>query len=57
MDASQVNAAKILLGKAVPDLQAVTFSGDPENPLLIKDVSDTDRAAALMAFLAKTKTP
>jgi hypothetical protein len=56
MDASQVNAAKILLGKAVPDLQAVTIAGDPENPLEMRvTVTDDQRAAALIAFLAKTK--
>lgn len=33
MDASQVAAAKILLGKALPDLSAVTFQGDQDKPL------------------------
>jgi hypothetical protein len=33
MDASQVNAAKTLLGKALPDLAAVQHSGDAEQPL------------------------
>lgn len=33
MDASQVNAAKILLSKAIPDLSSVTIAGDQDNPL------------------------
>lgn len=55
MDASQVNAAKILLGKAIPDLSAVQLTGKDEGPLEIKDVTDGDRAAAMLALLAKAK--
>jgi hypothetical protein len=33
MDASQVNAAKTLLGKTLPDLAAVQHSGDADQPL------------------------
>lgn len=33
MSATQVRAIEILLKKRVPDLQAVTHSGDPENPI------------------------
>jgi hypothetical protein len=33
MTPSQVNAAKTLLGKVIPDLKAVEHSGDPENPM------------------------
>lgn len=33
MDASQVNAAKILLNKIIPDLKAVEHSGDAEKPI------------------------
>lgn len=33
MDASQVNAAKGLLNKVLPDLKAVELSGDPDNPV------------------------
>lgn len=33
MTASQVNAAKTLLGKVIPDLKAVEHSGDADNPL------------------------
>lgn len=31
---TQVAAARILLGKVAPDLQAVQHSGDAENPIL-----------------------
>lgn len=57
MDASQVNAAKILLGKAIPDLQSTTISGDPNAPIGIAVMEATDemRARALAAFMAKTK--
>jgi hypothetical protein len=33
MTPSQVNAAKTLLGKVIPDLKAVEHSGNPDNPL------------------------
>lgn len=33
MTASQVNSAKILLGKAIPDLASVQMSGDAKNPI------------------------
>ena len=33
MNPQQVNAANILLRKTLPDLSAVTMSGDAENPL------------------------
>lgn len=33
LDASQVNAAKALLNKVLPDLKAVEVSGDGDNPL------------------------
>jgi hypothetical protein len=33
MDASQVNAAKTLLGKTLPDLAAVQHSGDADAPM------------------------
>ena len=36
MDASQVNAARALLNKVLPDLSATTLSGDAENPLHLK---------------------
>lgn len=33
MDSSQVAAAKLLLGKVLPDLSAVTLSGDKDKPV------------------------
>lgn len=33
MDASQVNAAKALLNKVLPDLSAVSHAGDPNAPI------------------------
>lgn len=39
LDASQVNAAKALLNKVLPDLTAVEMSGDPDRP--VKHVVET----------------
>lgn len=36
MSATQVAAGLGLLKKALPDLQAITMSGDPENPVHFK---------------------
>jgi hypothetical protein len=33
MSQSQVNAAKIVIGKSIPDLKAMELSTDPENPI------------------------
>jgi len=33
MSQSQVNAAKIVIGKTIPDLKAIELSTDPENPI------------------------
>ena len=38
MTASQVNSARILLGKAIPDLSSVALSGDPENPVVVEKI-------------------
>jgi hypothetical protein len=38
MSQSQVNAARIVIGKAIPDLKAVEISGDKEAPLTIRIV-------------------
>lgn len=35
MTQSQVNAAKVVIGKAIPDLKAVEISGDPDKPLAV----------------------
>ncbi len=37
------------------DRQDHTMAGPNGGPIEVKDVSDTDRAAALLAFMAKTK--
>jgi hypothetical protein len=48
MDASQVAAAKALIGKVLPDVKAVELSGNAENPIVtrieraIVDATDTD---------------
>ncbi len=52
MDASQVNAAKILIGKAIPDLSAVTLGGDEENPVKV-EFSGSEKLKACMDALAK----
>jgi hypothetical protein len=33
MTQSQVNAAKIVIGKSIPDLKAMELSSDPERPI------------------------
>ena len=33
MTATQINAAKIVLGKIIPDLARTEVAGDPNNPL------------------------
>lgn len=33
MTQSQVNAARIVIGKAIPDLKTVELTGDAENPI------------------------
>lgn len=38
MTNSQVNAAKILLNKSVPDLSSMTLSGDKDRPLFPEKV-------------------
>ena len=35
LDASQVNAAKALLNKVLPDLKAVELSGNEDSPLVV----------------------
>ncbi len=35
MSATQINAAKIVIGKYIPDLKAIEISGDSENPLTV----------------------
>lgn len=47
LSATQVNAAKILLGKAVPDLKSTdnTHKGDPDKPI---SMELTSKALAMM---------
>ena len=33
LSAAQVNAARVVINKAIPDLKAMTISGDSENPV------------------------
>jgi len=55
MSSTQVSAGIALLKKVMPDLQAVQHSGDEDNPLALKDVTNEKRLEAFMAFVAKTK--
>lgn len=36
MSATQINAAKIVIGKYIPDLKAVEISGDQDKPVQIQ---------------------
>lgn len=36
MTQSQINAAKIVIGKYIPDLKAIELSGSEENPVIVK---------------------
>lgn len=38
LSSTQVNIAKALLDKALPDLKAIEHSGDGENPLFVEKV-------------------
>ena len=38
LDNSQVNAAKALLNKVLPDLKAVEVSGNEDNPLTVQTI-------------------
>ena len=46
---SQIRAAETLLRKVVPDLSAVTLSGDPNNPLHMVTQTKEQRDAAVAA--------
>lgn len=48
IDPQRLKAIEILLRKSLPDLSAVTLSGDPENPIKTEEVGG---AAKLEAFL------
>lgn len=42
---NRLNAIKLLLNKALPDLSSVQITGDPENPLEISHKHGMDTAA------------
>jgi hypothetical protein len=52
MTPTQVNAAKILLSKSVPDLQSVELTGNADDPVVIAgqlpDAMLDERIAALL---------
>jgi hypothetical protein len=37
MKSAQVLAAKVVIGKCIPDLKSVEVTGDPENPLEVNN--------------------
>lgn len=41
MTQSQVNAAKIVIGKVIPDLKSIELSGDADNPIAYSEVVRT----------------
>jgi hypothetical protein len=53
MTASQVNSAKILLGKAIPDLKAMELSGPDGGPIETLELSGSDKLKSYMDSLAK----
>lgn len=38
MSAAQVNAAKVVIGKEIPDMRAIELSGNAEAPLVVEIV-------------------
>lgn len=52
---TQLKAIEILLRKTLPDLSAVTLSGDPDNPVELVTTTAADRARALMDLVNKAK--
>lgn len=45
LDASQVNAAKALLSKVLPDLSAVTLDGEMDSTVTFKTIYEDKRGA------------
>lgn len=41
LSATQVNAAKIVIGKTIPDLKAIELSGDANNPVAFTQIVRT----------------
>lgn len=52
MSATQVSAGLGLLRKVLPDLQAVTHSGDEDNPIRHKHELDAERFTRAIASIA-----
>jgi len=46
---TRMKAIEILLRKSLPDLTAITISGDPDNPLEVVGLSKEQRDAAVRA--------
>ena len=38
MDKDQIQAAKIVIGKYIPDLKAIELSGNEDKPVAIKNI-------------------
>ena len=55
MESTQVTAALGLLRKTLPDLAAITISGDQDKPFLVKDISDRPLEIASDSWLDKAK--
>lgn len=51
LSSGQIKSIEILLRKSIPDLAAVTLSGDSENPIAVEDVTDTRELARRVALL------
>lgn len=46
---TRIKAIEILLRKSLPDLSAITISGDPDNPLEVVGMTKDQRDAAVAA--------
>ena len=56
LDGRRLRAIELLLRKTLPDLAAVTISGDPENPLKTEEVGQgAAKLAALVQAIAERK--
>lgn len=53
MDASQVNAAKVLLNKVIPDVKAIEHSGEVNLRHNVNDMTDDDLAAIAAGVSSK----
>lgn len=59
MSSTQVTAGIALMKKVLPDLQATTISGDPENPIKTEEIGSgaAKLAAALEKIAERSGTP